>query len=429
MKDIKDVVALVIENGGYHPFALELSKTYKKVYYYTPWESAFPSMADAVVGSEWENGEMLDTFDGFPLVRIKDMFEVLDEVDCVICPDVYNYDFQEYLRGLKKPVFGCFLGGELELDRWNAREMFKDKNMDLPTAKRIVGIDNLKKYLEKQKNKVWVKIGFYRKEFETFAHTDWFTTEIKLDYLAFKLGPLKHIVEFICEADLPDMNEVGGDGFFVAGEFCTTTVAGCENKGLAYAGKVFAYKDLNEPIKAVNEGLRPLLTQAGYQGAISTEIRSDGKKHYLLEPSTRLPSPPSELYQSMYTNLAEIVWKIANGEMPEIKTDKQYGVQMVLNINFQDELPTHIPVTFPEKYRDNIKLKNVIKIDGNYYSLRINDIADIGAIIAKGNSLKECRDKIEEVFNELKYPNCSSEMSHVDEAIEMFEEMEKESKK
>ena len=37
--------------------------------------------------------------------------------------------------------------------------------------------------------------------------------------------------------------------------------------------------------------------------------------------------------------------------------------------------------------------------------------------------------KIEEVFNELKYPNCASEMSHVDESIEMYEEMEKKDKK
>lgn len=426
MKKSEDVTALVIENGGYHSFALELAKTYKKVYYYTPWESAFPSMADAVVGSEWEDGEMLDTFDGYPLERIKDLYEVLAEVDCVICPDVYNYDFQEYVRSIGKPVFGCFGGGLLELDRIGARDYFKEQKIDLPDSKQIVGIENLKKYLEKQKDKKWIKIGFYRKEFETFAHTDWFTTEIKLDYLAFKLGPLKHIIEFSVESDLPDLNEVGYDGFCVNGEYPAKAVAGCENKGVAYAGKVFDYKDLIEPIKAVNEGLAPLLKSVGYQGAISTEIRSDGKKHYLLEPSCRLPSPPNELYQSMYTNLAEIVWEIANGKMPEIKTDKEYGLQMVLNINFQDELPTHIPISFPEKYRDNIKLKNPIKIDGNYYSLRINDIADIGAIIAKGDSLKECREKIEEVFNELKYPNCSSEMSHVDEAIEMFGKMEKE---
>lgn len=426
MKELKEVIALVIENGGYHPFALELAKTYKKVYYYTTWESAFPSMADAVVGSEWENGEMLDTFDGLPLVRIKDMFEVMDEVDMVVCPDVYNYDLQEYLRTINKPVFGCFLGGLLELDRWNSRDLFIENGIDLPDSKKIIGIEAAGKYLEKQKGKKWVKISCYRKEFETFCHTDWFTTKLKLDYLAFKLGPLQYIVEFLIESDLPDMNETGFDGFFADGKFPDKTLAGCEAKGISYAGKIYKYEDLSVEVKAVNDGLKTLLTEAGYQGAISTEIRSDGKKHYLLEPSCRLPSPPSELYQSMYTNLAKIVWEIAHGRMSEIETDKEYGLQMVLNINFQDEMPTHVPITFPEEYRENIKLKNVIKIDGNYYCLRINDIADIGAIVAKGDSLEECKKQIETIFKEVKYPNCCSEISHLDEAIEMFEKMEKE---
>ena len=427
--DLSKKSCLIIESGGYHSFALCLASKFGTVYYYTPWKNAFPSMADAVVGSEWEDGEMLDTFDGLPLIRIKNMFDVIKDVDCIVCPDVYNGDLQEYFRDLGKPVFGSFSGEDLEIDRWEAREVFKEQKMDLAEGKRIVGIDALKKYLEKQKSKKWIKISCFRKEFETFSATDWFTTELKLDHLAFKLGPLKYITEFIVEDDLPNMNETGYDGFFVDGKYPEKTLAGCEIKGVSYAGKIYDYKDLPTEVVKVNEGLAPILAQVKYQGAISTEIRSDGKKHYLLEPTCRLPSPPNELYQNLYTNLPEIVWEIANGRLPEIKHEKKYGMQLVLNINFADEQPTHIPVSFDEKYRDNIKLKNVIKVDGNYYCLLINGISEVGAIVATGDTLEECKKQIEEVFDNFKYPNCCSEISHLDEAIEAFEKMESKDKK
>ena len=428
-EDLSKKSCLIIESGGYHSFALCLAEKFGTVYYYTPWKNAFPSMADAVVGSEWEDGEMLDTFDGLPLVRIKNMFDVVNEVDCIVCPDTYNGDLQEFFREQGKAVFGSFAGEDLELDRWLAREIFEEHKIDLSDAKRIVGIDALKKYLEKQKDKKWVKISSYRKEFETFAHKDWFNTEIKLDQLAYKLGPLKHITEFIVESDLPDMNETGFDGFFVDGEFPDKTLAGCEIKGVSYAGKIYNYKDLPEEVTAVNDGLKPILAKVKYQGAISSEIRSDGKKHYLLEPTCRLPSPPNELYQNMYLNLPEMVWEISNGRMPEIETKDKYGLELVLNTNWQDEQATHIPVSFDEKYRKNIKLKNPIKIDGNYYCLLINGISEVGSIVATGNDLQACKKEIEEVFDNFKYPNGCSEISHLDEAIEAFEKMEQKDKK
>lgn len=423
--DLKNKTCLVYDCGGYHSFALRLAEDFGTVYYYTPWKNAFPSIADAVVGSEWEDGVQLDTFDGLPLVRIKHLFEVIDDVDCIVFPDTYNGDMQEYFREKGKPVFGSFIGEDLELDRWEARGYFKSQKMDLSDAKRIVGMEALRKYLEKQTEKKWVKISAYRKEFETFDATDWFTTEIKLDQLAYKLGPLKHIVEFIVESDLPDMNETGYDGFFVDGKYPSKTLAGCEIKGVSYGGRIYEYDELPEEIKKINEDLTPMLTKVGYQGAISTEIRTDGTKHYLLEPTCRLPSPPNELYQNMYVNLPQMVWAIANGEMPTIETDKKYGLELVLNYNPQDEQPTHIPVSFPEKYRGNIKLKNPIKIDGNYYCLLINNVSEVGSIVATGDSLEDCKKEIEEIFKEFKYPGCCSEIGHLDEAIEAFDKMEK----
>lgn len=430
-ENLKDKKIICVESGGFHSFCLKLAESFGTVYYYTEWKNAFPSMPDAVVGSEWEDGEMLDTFEGLPLIRIKNLFDYVDSADAIIFLDVYNGDMAEHFRQMGKPVFSGFAGCDLELDRWEAREIFKEQDIEISEGKRIVGIDALKKYLEKQKETKWVKISSYRKATETFSAKDWPSTEMKLDALAFKLGPLKHIIEFIVESDLPDMVEEGYDGFNVHGEFPEQSLSGVEVKGLSYAGMIFNYEDLTEGVKSVNEKLKPILEKVKYQGAFSTEIRTtkDNKNHYMLEPTARCPSPPSELYQNIYTNLAEIVWEVSNGRLPEIKTEHKYGMQLVLQINWQDEQAQHVPITFPKKYRENIKLKNPIIIDDEYYCLLINGISEVGAIVATGDSLEECKKEIEEIFSEVCYLCNSTELNCLDDAIEEFNKMAKSDKK
>jgi len=425
--DLSKKSCLVIENGGFHSFALKLAESFGAVYYYTEYKNAFPNMAEAVVGSEWQNGEMLEEFDGLPLIRVRHLFDYVKEVDCIVFLDTYNGDMADFFRDMGKPVFSGFAGCELELDRWTARELFDEQGMDLADAKRIVGLPALRKYLDKQDDKKWVKVSRYRKLTETFATKDPASTELKLDQMAYKLGPLQHISEFIVESDLPDMVEEGYDGFNVHGEFPAESLAGVEIKGCSYAGAIFKYDDLTEGVKKVNEGFAPILKKVGYQGAFSTELRTskDGKKHYILEPTTRCPSPPNELYQELYTNLAEIVWEVANGRLPVIETKHKYGMQLVLQVNFQDDDAQHISINFPEKYRANIKLKNPIKIDGEYYALLINDISEVGAIVATADSLEECKKKIIEVFEEFNYANNATELSDLDKAIEEFEKMTK----
>ena len=100
-------------------------------------------------------------------------------------------------------------------------------------------------------------------------------------------------------------------------------------------------------------------------------------------------------------------------------------MQLVLQVNFQDDDAQHISINFPEKYRANIKLKNPIKIDGEYYALLINDISEVGAIVATADSLEECKKKIIEVFEEFNYANNATELSDLDKAIEEFEKMTK----
>lgn len=428
MKEAKEVIALVLDNGPFHSFALKLAETYKKVYYAPNWTSSFPAIEDAIVGSQWDNGERIEGFEGLPLEVIENIFDVIDECDILITPDVYSGDIAAYFHAKGKPVFGAMGGSLLEIERWDAKEIFKEHGMDVKDAKRIIGVENLKKYLEKRKDKVWIKISKYRKLFETFAHTDWRFTELILDKLAYKLGPLKSIVEFLVEPDIPDATEEGIDTFFTDGKFPDNSIQGIEIKGVSYFGEFVKYEDLSEAVLAVNDKIKPILKACNYQGAFSTEIRTTGKEHFLLEPTCRLPSPPSELYQEMYKNIGDVVWHIGNGVMPKLECEKPYGLQVVLNINWQDDESTHLAVYFPEKYRKNIKLKNPIIVDGQHYCLLINDVSEVGALITMGDSPEECKTEMLKIMEEVKYVGMELNAEHIDEAIDEYAKMSKKKK-
>ena len=81
-------------------------------------------MAEAVIGTEWVNGERLDTFDGKNIQRIDHIFDHIDEIDLACFLDVYDGDLQVFMEDYGIPVFGSRKGEELELERWQTKQDF-----------------------------------------------------------------------------------------------------------------------------------------------------------------------------------------------------------------------------------------------------------------------------------------------------------------
>lgn len=425
--DLKSKKILCIDNGLFMEFCLKLADFYGKVYYYVEWKDAYPGMAKAVIGTEWVNGKQLNTFDGKNFERIDNLYDYLDEVDLVFFPDVYDGDMQEFLLAKGKAVAGGMMGEELELERWDTKEYFKKMGMDVQPVKRIVGLENLESYLKTVKNK-WVKISKYRKMFETFHHVRYELTEPILNKLEGDLGPMAKIIEFVIEDDIQAIVEEGFDGYTVDGKYPNYSVAGVEIKDAAYAGKFFKYSDLSKGVKIVNQQLTPILKNYGYRGFFSTEVRSttDGK-HYLIDPCCRLGSPPNEVYQEMYGNLGEIVWGLAHGEVVDPVPTKPYGMEAI--IHSDGMLPTHQTIYFPPEIRKNIKLRNAIKIDGVYSTLNLHSLPEVGAVIAIGNSLEDCKNQIIKMAPMIEGQGMEVKVAALDEAIEEFNKMSGEAKK
>src|SRR5581483_3511527 len=414
---------LCVDNGLFFEFCLKLSDFFKKVYYYVEWKDAYPGMAKAVIGTEWKNGKQLDTFDGKPFERVENLYDYLDKVDMVFFPDVYDGDMQQFLLDKGMSVAGSMKGEELELERWDTKQYFRRIGMDVQPMQRVVGIDNLHNYLKDKENK-WIKISKFRKTFETFHHKRYELSRPMLDKIQADMGPMGQIAEFIVEDNIEAVVEEGFDGYTVDGKYPNYAFAGTEIKDAAFAGKFFRYSDLSEGVREVNQQMAPLLREYGYRGFFSTEVRTtkDGK-HYSIDPCCRLGSPPNEVYQEIYANIGDIIWNLGQGKIIDPVPTAKFGMEALIHADFM--LNTHQAVHFPEEVREKIKLRNVLKIDGKYYTLNLHGLPEVGAIVAVGNSLEDCKKQIEEVAEVVEGHGLDVKIDALDKAIEEFNKMEK----
>lgn len=427
--NLKEKKILVIDNGLFNEFALKLADFFGKVYYYVEWKDAYPGMAKAIIGTEWVNGKRLDTFDGKNFERVENLYDYIDKVDGVFFPDVYDGDMQEFLLDKGIPVAGGMKGEELELERWHTKQYFRKVGMDVQPVQRIVGLENLKTYLKDKKNQnKWVKISKFRRQFETFHHEEYELTEPLLKKIDHELGPLAEIVEFVVEDHIDALVEEGMDGYTVDGKFPNYTFAGAEIKDVGFAGKFFKYNDLSKGIRKVNEQVSPILRNYGYRGFFSTEVRTTkDNKHYLIDPCCRLGSPPNEVYQEIYKNLGEIVWGLMQGEVVDPTPVQPYGMEIMIHSDWFQH--GHQAIAFPPEIRNNVKLRNMLKIDGKYYMLNLHDIPEAAALVAVGPSLEDCQKQIEKMAPMVKGYGLTVKLEAIPEAIEEFNKMLTDSKK
>lgn len=83
MKPTHEVVACVVDCGLFIHIARRLARDYAKVYYWSPWEFAFPCLRDSVIG------------DGYPdIIAAESVESVKDECDLFVFPDIGYADLR-----------------------------------------------------------------------------------------------------------------------------------------------------------------------------------------------------------------------------------------------------------------------------------------------------------------------------------------------
>ena len=414
MKEAKDITCLVADSSLFCDFAAKLSETYKRVLYFCPPDMGLPKINLSRVGYNLSNLEL-----------VTDLFEVKpSEIDMYAFLDVGFGSTAAYIESLGKPVWGSKEGEALELDRVWMKELLADENMPVGRYEVIEGMKALQEYLKKNDN-VHVKCNRWRGTLETFSSKEYNDIKTKLKELDRDLGAWSDVMEFIVEDDLPDSIEFGTDLITVDGQYPKSFLSGYEIKDSCYVGVFKAFADLPEPLTRWNTVMAPYLKEFRYRGALSNEIRI-GKdlKPYMIDATCRLPSPPNELYQEFYTNIADMVWGAANGIMVEPEPIAKFGAQVIGASSFAEK--NWQSVDFPAKLRKHVKMHNACKIGSRYYIIpQSYGLEEIVSVCGWGDTLEAAIEMVKDVAGQVTGYGLSFPCEKFDFAHEQIEASEK----
>lgn len=411
LKLVSDVVACVVDYGTFICLADKLGETYKKVYYYTPTSKEFYCISDLMKATGLENVE-----------RIEDIFapEIMDEIDLFIFPDIGYEGLQKHLRSIGKAVWGSMGADELETLRTHFIDTLKNLNLPIIHTEIVEGLSELREHLKDVKNK-WVKINKYRGNMETWHHIDYDHSGPELDRLAAEFGGLQESVTFVVQDYIKTDVEIGYDGWCVDGKFPTSSFQGYEKKNELYLGSLLSVDKFPKEVKLVNEALAPLLKEFQYRNFIATEIRVKDGVPYFIDPTMRMPGQTGEQLLETCSNLAEVIWNGANGEVIEPEFAYKFATSATIHYTAGGEWGM---LRVPKKIKKWVKPVHFCIIDQAYH-FPPKSHEDMGVIIGTGNTIEEAIEKIKEVAESLKSEPVNFEMSGFVELLRNIKEAEK----
>lgn len=412
MTDLSSKVALVFDHGLFVELALRLARDFGKVYYHAPWERGFPLINEAIIGQGFDEIEV-----------VEEIWDVIDQVDLFVFPDVLHSGLQVHLQSLGKRVWGSRRGDRLEIRRAYLKKVQEELGMHHPNYEIIRGMDKLREHLRGTKDK-YVKLSKYRGMMETFHHVDYTASEPILDQLAVKFGSVKDVVPFLVEDPVHTDIEVGYDGYCIDGAFPSMAIQGYEIKDKCLLASVQEYSKMPEEITIVNQVLAPKLKEFGYRNFWSTEIRVKDGNSYLIDPCCRCPSPCTEIQLEMWENLSEIIWHGAAGEVVDQKPAAKFAAELILEHNGDEHFWRNLEV--PKKVRRWVKLYNVAQVDGIFSTPPFPHSCDaVGAVVGLGDSIDEAVEKLWEHLQALDGQPVRADASSLYEAIEEIHKAEK----
>lgn len=384
MTKLTDKHVRFVDNGVFHAFARKLAPAFGKADYYSPWQSAFTSYRRTRLG------------EGFPeLERVNYPLLDADKVDLWVFLDVFHSDLQIFLADHGARVFGARMGEELELHRWELKQWLKRHNLPV-TGDLIVGTNALEAFLEDKKD-VFIKgdDGLAREDMETWKWKGKHISTPKLKEIIYDLGPFAEDFRFVVEEEMKGCHEVGFDDMTVDGQFSNLAMQGVEAKGLGLFGVVRPYKELEKPIRTINEALSPALRKYTYRGFLATEILyGQERRPYLMDPCCRLGSPSNEVLQEIITNWPDRIWEGAEGRMVDAEASHKYG--MVLMVYSEQSGKNWQPLHYPPEMDRWVKLRTPFARGKRRYSIPQPTPANIAGVVGLGNTPEECFEAVKE---------------------------------
>lgn len=374
-----DLNVCVVDHGRFLHFARRMGRDFKKVYYYTPTERDCPLIREACIGI------------GYPEIeRIKSIARAkLKHCNMFMFPDIGFEDEQRELISEGYLVWGCRDAGLLESNRGKFLEALKTTNLPVPIYEEIVGLTNLRLFLEDKEDQ-YIKIDKFRGDWETMHWTSMREMEGALDTYDVRFGPLKESITFYVFQPIDTEIEDGVDTYCIDGEWPLTVLKGMENKDKSYLGTIQKFSDVPKETRIANEEFSTILRDHGYRGLFSTEVRitKDGQS-FFIDPTCRCGSPPSQTQAELFGNYSEIVLNGAQGKVVEPDPTAQFGVQAALTID-GDRSEWNV-VEFPDELDQWVKCGFCFIDDGRtcFPPITEYNTSELGYLCATGDSIHD----------------------------------------
>jgi phosphoribosylamine-glycine ligase len=372
--------ALVYDLGLFTENALRLLRDCASVKYFVPWADAFPEPFKAKIGEGLDGMERVGNFE-----------EHLDEADFIFVPDTLCAGLVEWLKKHEYPVAGAGAAEKLELDRWHGRMRQKENGLPVQETHRVKGVTALHKFIGENKN-YFIKIDLFRGIEESFKHIDEHQTEWTVDRIAYKLGPYKEDVVFICE-ELLEGVEPGIDAITWEGELIFPAACGYEGKGSGVIERVYRTQaDLPEAVKWINEGLAPEFKKHKTRFFYSAEFKiGKDRTPYLIDPTIRLAAPGVAAIQTeLFENYAEVIYGMATAEKVAPIISHKYAAALALES--QEARETWVNVGFPKELRRWLKLRMAVRKGEDYYC--VPGFESVGTVIGFGDTVRAAVDLV-----------------------------------
>lgn len=420
MKPIEDVTCLIVDYGTFIGLAECMAQKCKKVWYYSPWEQEYVCLERCVFGGGF------DSFD-----RVDDILDpaFLHTIDLAIFPDILYGGMQKLFKELGIAVWGHMGADELELYRTKFLKVLKDVGLPMVHNEIIHGLSKLNEHLKNVEDK-WVKINRYRANAETFHHRDWQHSQRTLEDLAFKFGPLKERVTFVVQDSIKGSEdspvlEVGYDGWNIDGTFPFASFQGYEKKNELYLGSLRRYDQLPEEIQYVNSAMAPVLAQYGYRNFYANEIRIKDGVPYHIDPTNRMAGQTMEHLFHTCTNLPEVIWAGANGEILQPEFSNLFAAEATMHYHVEAGGDGWKTFRIPEEALPFVSLYHCC-LEDEAYHIPPHKCDEVGVVIGTGNTAEEAITNLKDNFDLIQGEPLSIEVAGFSDLIEEIEQAESE---
>ncbi len=384
MKPIGESTALVVDHGLFVTVAERLARDgFGRVLYHSPYEEGFSKLNSAILGYGLEGVE-----------RCNDIWQVKNEVDVWVFPDIEHAGIQLELESQGRAVWGSRKGDTLELLREKFHNVLEQVGLDVPKYRTIIGLTKLSQFLIENEGPWFIKISRWRGSFETQKFRSWKLDEWLLDQWAVKFGPAKEIVPFMVFDPIDTPLEIGGDTYGIDGQWPDEMLHGDENKDKAYISAVTNRKEMPPQILEVLDAFSPILKEYRYRNFWSMEIRVKDDKAYFGDATTRAPMPATPSNLENIKNLPEVIYHGAQGELVQPEYEKPFTGEVL--VNMKGDRHAWGVTEVPGELKRWLKLPNSCEIDGlRCFPPDEQHGEAIGWLVALG-------DTVEEVISEMK---------------------------